>query len=88
MLYVVLTSTSCFLNQTFDNLMEVHMGRTKLWLIAISVAKQLPSILEDVRAAKGEDSDQGKKISREEAREIAEEAAQRLVPVILSAIVD
>jgi len=64
------------------------MGRTKLWLIAISVAKQLPSILEDVRAAKGEDSDQGKKISREEAREIAEEAAQRLVPVILSAIVD
>lgn len=64
------------------------MGRTKLWLIAISVAKQLPAILEDVRAAKGEDSDQGKKISREEAREIAEEAAQRLVPVILSAIVD
>ncbi len=64
------------------------MGRTKLWLIAISVAKQLPSILEDIREAKGEDSDRGKKISREEAREIAEEAAQRLVPLILSALVD
>ncbi len=64
------------------------MGRTKLWLIAISVAKQLPAILEDVRAAKDVDSDAGKKISREEAREIAEEAAQRLVPLILSAIVD
>lgn len=64
------------------------MGRAKLWLIAISVAKQLPAILEDVRAAKDVDSDAGKKISREEAREIAEEAAQRLVPLILSAIVD
>jgi hypothetical protein len=64
------------------------MGRTKLWLIAISVAKQLPAILEDIRAAKDIQSDAGKKISREEAREIAEEAAQRLVPLILSAIVD
>ena len=64
------------------------MGRAKLWLIAISVAKQLPAILEDVRAAKDEDSDAGRKISREEAREIAEEAAQRLVPVILASIVD
>lgn len=64
------------------------MGRTKLWLIAISVAKQLPAILEDIRAAKDIESDAGKKVSREEAREIAEEAAQRLVPLILSAIVD
>lgn len=64
------------------------MGRAKLWLIAISVAKQLPAILEDVRAAKEEGSDAGRKISREEAREIAEEAAQRLVPVILASIVD